>query len=84
MSDMQVEGNESNTAIAALDAELKTLIRKKFEMHWHPQVGRAADAPKGGLDQSALDAVMDEIKVVFDKIRLIDKKYKLPTIPMHK
>ena len=74
---------EDSAEIAALDLELKALIRRKYKEHWHACVGRAGAAAAGGLANAELSAIQAEIKAVFDRIRLIDKKYTLPTISMH-
>ena len=83
MSDAMPETAENAAELQTLDLELKDLIRRKYKQHWHRCVGRANSEPEGGLGEDDYAALKTEIRAVFDKIRLIDKKYKLPTLSMY-
>ncbi len=63
---------------AALEAELHELLRRKYKEHWRGKAGGSVDA----AGQARLQALQEEIKRVFDAIRLLDKKYRIPTMEM--
>ena len=65
--------------LAALEAELVGLLREKYRLHWRArEEGDASEASESGR----LAELQDEIRAVFDRIRLIDKKYKIPPVSM--
>ena len=79
MSDPDAIASDEDSRLAELDARLRSLLRRKYHEHWRGKDG-------GPLDEAAqkvLVELQDEIKSVFDEIRLIDRKYAIPTLDMH-
>ncbi len=79
MSDLDVTVGNENERLADLDARLRSLLRRKYHEHWRVKDGRPVD----DAARRALEELQDEIKATFDEIRLIDRKYAVPTIDMH-
>jgi len=67
---------EQRQELARLEARLKDLLRRKFKDYWHPKATPGRDVPD-------VAGFQGEIKEVFDSIRSIDKKYKIPYFPLH-
>ncbi len=59
-----------------LEARLIELLREKYKAYWHAKGTPGEDVPD-------LASFQGEIKEVFDALRLIDKKYKLPAFSMY-
>ncbi len=59
-----------------LEGRLTELLREKYTRYWHPKATPSEEAPD-------VAAFQGEIKEVFDAIRLIDKKYKIPKFSMY-
>ena len=65
--------------LKALEGRLIALLRRKYQIYWRRKESAAAPAD-GGLEE--LHRLQDEIKSVFDEIRLIDRKYVVPPFRM--
>ena len=83
------EGEESDQDRAALDAqiaaleqELISLLRRKYQSYWRRKGSAAAPEAASGEKLAELESLQAQIKSVFDRIRLIDKKYVLPEFRM--
>ncbi len=79
MSDSDVNTQGGDSRLADLDARLRSLLRRKYNDHWRGKDGQTVD--EAAL--AALAKLQDEIKTVFDEIRLIDRKYAIPELEMH-
>ncbi len=76
MSENTASGDAS---FKELEARLHELLRKKYHEHWRGKDG-------GELDEAGkerLTGLQAEIRETFDAIRLIDRKYKIPSLDMH-
>lgn len=62
-----------------LETRLHELLRSKYHEHWRHKDG----GPRNAESQARLAEVQEEIRRTFDAIRLIDKKYKIPSLDMH-
>ena len=64
-----------------LEAQLFSLLRTKYRVHWREKNSAGGGSPSQEK-QAELKVLREEIKSVFDRIRLIDKKYKIPPLRM--
>ncbi len=76
MADETSASNDQQQEFERLEAKLKDLLRDKYKAYWHAKGTPGEDVPDVATFQG-------EIKEVFDAIRLIDKKYKLPAFSMY-
>jgi hypothetical protein len=76
MADETGSNNDQQQEVERLEARLKELLREKYKAYWHAKGTPGEDVPD-------VTTFQGEIKEVFDALRLIDKKYKLPTFSMH-
>jgi hypothetical protein len=67
---------EQQQELDRLEGRLKELLREKYTSYWRPKATPGEDTPD-------VSTFQDEIKEVFDAIRLIDKKYKIPHFSMY-
>jgi len=67
---------EKQQELEALESRLKDLLREKYKKYWHAKGSPGSEVPD-------VSAFQGEIKEVFDAIRLIDKKYRVPFFSMH-
>jgi len=68
---------EQQQEMERLEARLKDLLRDKYKRYWRAKATPGQEVPDAGQFQG-------EIKEVFDAIRLIDKKYKVPPFSMYR
>jgi hypothetical protein len=68
------ENSADQARFAELEAQLQALLREKYRVHWRRKDGK----PIAADEQERLAALQAKIKEVFDAIRLIDRKYKIP------
>lgn len=79
MSENQSAMESVDPRFVELDTRLRELVRQKYREHWRSKDGMAPET----AELSRYNALQGEIKTLFDEIRLIDKKYKLPIFGMH-
>jgi hypothetical protein len=79
MSDSAASSGSEDNRLADLDTRLRSLLRRKYDLHWRGKTGQAVDEAALG----SLSELQDEIKALFDEIRLIDRKYAIPVLDMH-
>ncbi len=76
MADESGLSAEQQQEMQRLEARLKELLREKYKAYWRPKGAPGEEVPD-------VAAFQGEIKEVFDALRLIDKKYKLPAFSMY-
>ena len=67
---------EQREELQRLETRLKQLLREKYRQYWHAKATPGQEVPDVSRFQG-------EIREVFDAIRLIDKKYKIPPFHMY-
>ena len=67
---------EQRLELEQLEERLLRLLREKYRRYWRAKATPGVQAP----DPSEFQG---EIKEVFDAIRTLDKKYKIPAISMY-
>ncbi len=80
MSETGMASDEREPTREELEAQLFSLLRTKYKVHWREKNNEAGGSPSQEK-QAELKVLREEIKSVFDRIRLMDKKYKIP--PLH-
>jgi len=77
----EANGEAGDQALAELEARLFHLLRTKYKVHWREK-NTGAEGEVAGEVETELAALREQIKAVFDSIRLIDRKYKIPPLRM--
>ena len=75
----QLPAADGAAQVKALESRLIALLRRKYQIYWRRKEGAAAPVD-GGIEE--LQRLQEEIKSVFDEIRLIDRKYIVPPFRM--
>ncbi|MBM4116355.1 hypothetical protein FJ251_01205 [bacterium] len=70
---------DEQARLAELEAELHAILREKYHQHWRRKDGK----PLPLAEQERLQALQERLRAVFDAIRMIDRKYRIPPLRMH-
>ncbi|MDP6419331.1 MAG: hypothetical protein QF492_05085 [Candidatus Krumholzibacteria bacterium] len=66
------DSQDRNPELEALETELRSLLDRKYRQFWRP-----VSSGEEGMNDAEAKALQEEIRKVFDKIRLIDGKYRV-------
>lgn len=73
------ETTEEQARLAELEAQLQALLREKYHQHWRQKDGQ----PLSPAEAERLAGMQERVRALFDEIRKIDRKYKVPPLRMH-